>query len=471
MKRIEVQFAKRLQELENEFLGRYRQYLERVIHLPHAYSASQVAEIQLPLRGMLAKLLAGYVEDIYAAGRAHGSIFCREMHKKYAPVKLADWQPPHVLAGIEYDLNSFWLKPEAAIKALEARSILLAGDVDGDILAGVKQVLLQHLQGVPRADTEIALTALLAKNENRARLITTTETTYAYNRGRLSSFYADGVDYVQFSAVLDRRTSPQCRSREGKVMRIDNPELPANTPPLHGRCRSILSPVYSEYQPNLITSESMDWKNVAPLPKGWRTNENNGILNDMNDLEQAKKRNQKIGITDMAISKVPLANVPGLTIKQNKVLQQLHKETLTTALRENHSDEVGLLCNLHTGKKAVVLGNAHSVDIEADINAKILQRNSYAGEIVVTHNHPATSNFSLADIYYFLANDFYGLMSVVTNQGEVYILKKTDKYDYDKAQDIVSDAVRCYNQGEDELMVKCFLANCRRGGVIYVKGK
>jgi SPP1 gp7 family putative phage head morphogenesis protein len=122
-----------------------------------------------------------------------------------------------------------------------------------------------------RKDAEKAIAELLCVNMNRAELIVTTETTYAYNRGRLSSFHQNDVDYVRFSAVMDARTSPQCRSRHGLIMAMDDPRLPSNTPPLHGRCRSILTPIYSAYQPELITKESLDWSDVKPLPKGWRT--------------------------------------------------------------------------------------------------------------------------------------------------------------------------------------------------------
>ena len=40
------------------------------------------------------------------------------------------------------------------------------------------------------------------------------------------------------------------------------------------------------------------------------------------------------------------------------------------------------------------------------------------------HNHPSTSTFSMADIDTFITQACIGLMSVVTNQGEVYILHK-----------------------------------------------
>jgi SPP1 gp7 family putative phage head morphogenesis protein len=270
MNQLERQFAKRLDEIEKDFLTRYQQYLDRVIYLPHVYDVKQVATLQLPLQGTLAKLLIDHAHEVFAIGQAHGDLLCRAAHKKYAPFKLANWQPSFQLATFGYDVENFWLSPEAALKSLEARAVLLAGDVEADILTGVKKTLLDHLHGATRSDTEASLAKLLNGNVDRAKLITTTETTYAYNRGRLSSFHANGVDYVQFSAVMDVKTSAQCRSRHGKIMRLDSPDLANNIPPLHGRCRSVLTPLFSQYQSNLITPDSTNWKNVAPLPKSWR---------------------------------------------------------------------------------------------------------------------------------------------------------------------------------------------------------
>lgn len=283
MNQLERQFAQRLDEIEKDLLTRYQQYLDRVIYLPHAYDAKQVALLQLPLQGALAKLLTDHAHEVFAIGQAHGDLLCREVHKKYNPFKLANWQPSFQLATFGYNVENFWLNPEAALKSLEARSVLLAGDVEADILSGVKKALLGQLHGATRSDTEAALAKLLHDNIDRAKLIITTETTYDYNRGRLSSFHANGVDYVQFSAVMDTRTSAQCRSRHGKVMRIDSPDLVNNIPPLHGRCRSVLTPLFSQYQSHLITPDSTNWENVAPLPKTWRMDSNNVVGKPLNE--------------------------------------------------------------------------------------------------------------------------------------------------------------------------------------------
>lgn len=269
--RLEKSLLKRLDELDEVFVERFDAYLEKVIYLPPLVTVKQVASWQLPHVGELARLLSDHTREMFAVGQAHGNVLVRELHKKHGKRKLAEWQPSFRRLAVEVEPGTFWLTPESAIDELEKRSILLAGDVEGTISQAVKTIMLEHLRGVPRLETEEMVGNVLKSNRNRARLITTTETTYAYNRGRLSAYHENEVDYVRFSAVMDARTSKQCRSRHGLVMRMDSGTLAENTPPLHGRCRSVLSPLYSAYQPELITSESTDWSKTAPLPKGWRT--------------------------------------------------------------------------------------------------------------------------------------------------------------------------------------------------------
>ncbi|WCK53846.1 minor capsid protein [Aneurinibacillus sp. Ricciae_BoGa-3] len=263
-----------LMQREKETLKRLKIALTAFIHLPVVFTHEQVVSWYPAQAGTLGKILKLYIHDTFGYGQAHGDVLVRDLHRRFDKRMLASWQPSIRLAEddeLPYWQEDTWFKPERAIKALEARELVLAGSWESDIITAVKQVAIQVLHGMPRKDAQAQIQDLLQKNINRASLIVTTETTYAYNRGRLSSFKANQVDYVRFSAIMDARTSPQCRSRNGLVLSMDSPELGANTPPLHGRCRSVLTPIYSAYQPELITPQLLDWSTVKPLPKGWRT--------------------------------------------------------------------------------------------------------------------------------------------------------------------------------------------------------
>ena len=64
-------------------------------------------------------------------------------------------------------------------------------------------------------------------------------------------------------------------------------------------------------------------------------------------------------------------------------------------------------------------------------------------------------------------------MSVVKNQGEVYVLNKKAGYEYNKARQLMSETF--YSFEEDEIdnneFVKRFIKKCNEGGIEYVKSK
>lgn len=277
---MEQQMFGQLDEAEDSFLAGFERWLtgyfkeipwrkierlkKRAFKLEKAWAVDEL--IPRPDEGRLAKMLARHGARMVAVGRAHGDRLVRELHRRYGKKKLAEYPE------FDFDyLEDPRLIPAQAVEAMEKRALVLAGNVGSDIVAAVKKIVISNLVEITREEAENQIAGVLRDSRNRGSLIVTTETTYAYNRGRLASFAEHKVDYVQFSAVMDARTSIQCRTRHGLIVAMNDLRLAANTPPLHGRCRSVLVPVYSAYQPELITPERLNWDEVAPLPKGWRT--------------------------------------------------------------------------------------------------------------------------------------------------------------------------------------------------------
>lgn len=252
----ERRIAKALTASEHDFLAEYDHWLKVAFsQIPIGGDEHVIHGFHLTVHQRLSAILAKHSAAALAIGQAHGAEDCKailEAHKR----KLADLPTITFTGGSDFT-------PHDALKVLRNRAIKLAGDVESDIVAQVKTVLLKHLTGQSRADTQQEIANLLKSNMNRASLIVTTETTYAYNRGRLLSYMDSGVDYVQFRAIMDDRTCPICSSRNGLMAPIG--EIGNNTPPVHGRCRCVLSPVFSRLQ----GVSNTDWTNVAPLPKGW----------------------------------------------------------------------------------------------------------------------------------------------------------------------------------------------------------
>lgn len=115
----------------------------------------------------------------------------------------------------------------------------------------VRRILAQGLEeGWPTKRVEDELRRqLVGVSRHRAHTIARTEATTAFNQGRLAMFQQSGgyVVAVQFSAILDTRTTEMCRARHGLVLALEDAALAANTPPLHYSCRSYLLPI-SRYQ-------------------------------------------------------------------------------------------------------------------------------------------------------------------------------------------------------------------------------
>ncbi len=88
------------------------------------------------------------------------------------------------------------------------------------------------------------------------------------------------------------------------------------------------------------------------------------------ELEQAKKRNNKVKITNIAISKVPYIEYKNMTEEQNLIMQKLAKEVLFLSQNCNDSNEVAITCDMGSDNPlesyGVCMGQEHSVDVCAD---------------------------------------------------------------------------------------------------------
>ena len=75
-------------------------------------------------------------------------------------------------------------------------------------------------------------------------------------------------------------------------------------------------------------------------------------------MEQAKKRDRKIMITDVALNKVPLVQVPEFTQVECETVAAEHRTLLRVAKEKNHSNEVLSVVSLKQVRRAMVLGEA-----------------------------------------------------------------------------------------------------------------
>ena len=151
--------------------------------------------------------------------------------------------------------------PEEAVNWLKDYVPKLAGVLSTDVTSKVSSVIRESMmKGSTLNERMKALRessdVIQKMTDARIEAIARTEITRADSMGRLISMKSnDDVIGVEFSAIMDDRTTEICSSRHGLFMRLDDPRLPENTPPLHVRCRSLLLPctVY-DYPDGLLTS-------------------------------------------------------------------------------------------------------------------------------------------------------------------------------------------------------------------------
>jgi proteasome lid subunit RPN8/RPN11 len=195
----------------------------------------------------------------------------------------------------------------------------------------------------------------------------------------------------------------------------------------------------------------------------------------MHDLEQAKRRDRKVYITEVAIDKVPYVEYQGFTDEKNRIMQELAKDVLLLSKEENESNEVAITCDLGAedplNNFGVVLGTEHEVDILADTFSNHIIASQKSVAVVVLHNHPSTQTFSLQDIQFFIQYPMIEVIVVVSNQGAVHYLKRDKSYDYKQAFQLFRECIQDLNQSspvmELYLASLSFLAKCSEVGLYY----
>ena len=142
----------------------------------------------------------------------------------------------------------FSLIDRSALDFLLRFNIQLVGNVQGELLEGIKQAISLGLirgdsiaeisRGLGRIITDpkdfrVAGNTVFKTAQQRMELITRTETIRAYNQGRLKFFDTINVRKVRWMAVGDERTCPICGGLDGQEYLIDAlPPIPA-----HPACR------------------------------------------------------------------------------------------------------------------------------------------------------------------------------------------------------------------------------------------
>lgn len=162
----------------------------------------------------------------------------------------------------EHAASRAGMSPKELVAYLSQKTIYVSGVLKDSILKEVKQALLDGVKTgdtigeiidvvtdvfVPWLGNNAAIDDPDVVQPHRTETVVRTNLTDAYNAGRLNRFrdpkLAPFIIGVQYSAILDERTTPVCSFLHGKVFKPNDPALDQLSPPRHYNCRSLLVPV------------------------------------------------------------------------------------------------------------------------------------------------------------------------------------------------------------------------------------
>jgi len=204
-----------------------------------------------------------------------------------------------------------------------------------------------------------------------------------------------------------------------------------------------------------------------------------GKQNRKEDLGMAKKRDHKIMITEEAINKVPRIEYKGIPETEYDNIQKIAKKVLEISKEENNSNEVAITYSLDSQKLitenreyiGISLGEEHGVDpLNSTISYHLITSTKNC-IIIVMHNHPSLSDFSLLDIKFFLKYESVKMMIVITNLGSITYIVKKNNYNYFKAVELLNESVNLNNSAKNlkdlQKAADYFLKNCDVAGINY----
>lgn len=196
------------------------------------------------------------------------------------------------------------------------------------------------------------------------------------------------------------------------------------------------------------------------------------------DFKQ-KRRNRPLAITDIAISKVRRTRLYGFDTEQEAKIQQYHKEVLSRAQYLNNRNnskemEVGMLVDLHTWNHWLIDGGTRVVEMKSNPVAYQYFLHASRNQLLFMHNHPSTGTFSGEDFKFFCLHDVFYIMTVVGNNGDIYVLRKKEEFDISVLAEYTKLANSYYEKGYTKnngtLALRDILRNASKYGLEYKKG-
>lgn len=187
-------------------------------------------------------------------------------------------------------------------------------------------------RGVPVSDMVRDVRERMGVGTSDATRLVRTELNYVQNQAALDSIKDAGMEYYRFTATLDNHTTPICRGKDGEVFPVDDAEPGTNMPPLHPRCRSIISgSLYAGHKPRKGTRIARDerGRNVF-VPAGMRYEEWKSVYIDKKQTV-AQWRGKYVASQATNAMGALSAGAQSGTINMNQIRRFLPSKTVSEA--------------------------------------------------------------------------------------------------------------------------------------------
>lgn len=123
---------------------------------------------------------------------------------------------------------------------------------------------------------------------------------------------------------------------------------------------------------------------------------------------------------------------------RDDMLYELHQELLYHA-RKNRNNEVCILWDYVSKEKVILYGTNKKVDMKT--SPKALEMLETSNSLIAMHNHPRNGLFSRRDLMTFGLRMSIRAMTVVCNDGTIYMLRKEKDFDFGKLMSIYNENV------------------------------
>ncbi len=231
------------------------------------------------------------------------------------------------------------------------------------------------------------------------------------------------VEYVQFSAHLDERTSFICRSLNGTIFRLDSSNMWQYKPPLHFHCRSRLVPYFGKVHKKLLLEPDGE-RNLAE----W-TDKHFKITKKVNEDDLLK------AIDNMNKFKL-VWDIPKVILEKSLIIEKskfsvIIEKGFDEAVIKKHINDIWEQTE-KTGKEHA-FGIIEGEDIikvsgdENSVNTWDIYEKANGRKYLLYHTHPGDYDLTLSssDIANFLYRKNQMICAAVT-KNKIYIIKKRD---------------------------------------------